>query len=129
MCSLRTQWNSLCLQWCHCVYSDAAVFTVTPLVHGVNCTENIIFYSILFLFYSYSIPILFLFYSIPILFLFYSYSILFYSILFLFYSYSILFLFYSILFYSILYLHPIDHYNDKGHVKSNVQLSVVIHIS
>ena len=37
-------------------------------------------------------------------------SILFYSIL-----------FYSILFYSILYLHPIDHYNDKGHVKSNVQ--------
>jgi len=29
--------------------------------------------------------------------------------------------FYSILFYSILYLHPIDHYNDKGHVKSNVQ--------
>jgi len=26
-------------------------------------------------------------------------------------------------------LHPIDHDNDKGHVKSNVQLSVVIHIS
>jgi len=35
----------------------------------------------------------------------------------------------SILLYSILYLHPIDHYSDKGHVKSNVQLSVVTHIS